>query len=174
MMRPVRSRRCGAARGWSMRRRCSGPSRSSASPSFRPSGGRCCMHSPPTCRCAGSQAPGRCPNGLTVLRSRSCGTRRERRISPPSARPRPITRRSRPCAGRVSSSPPAGRSPPTSLSRQPRPPTMTTTFWPCVPTPALTCTSCMASRSRRAARGRRRRRLRISCCAASPRRGCGG
>ena len=50
----------------------------------------------------------------------------------------------------------------------------TTTSSRSAPTPASTCTSCTASRSRRAARGRRRRRSRISCCAASPRRGCGG
>ena len=59
-------------------------------------------------------------------------------------------------------------------SPPPRPPTMTTTSSPCARTPTSICTSCTASRSRRAGRGRRRRRSRTSCCAASPRRGCGG
>ena len=82
------------------------------------------MRSLAVCRCAGSRGPGRCPTGSTARRSRSCGKRRSPRKSPPSARPRPITRRSRPCAGRGSSSRPAGRSPPTSPSPPPRPPTM--------------------------------------------------
>ena len=63
MMRPVDLVAAALAAARSCRARCSGRSRLSASPSFRPAGGPCCTRSPRVCPCAGTPARDRFPPG---------------------------------------------------------------------------------------------------------------